>query len=166
MERKGQGTAFHPAPLHHSSYLFQIAHWCCSPASTVSPSFCLSKFKMWSSLVAQWVKDLALSLLQLWLLQWYDSISGLETSACRGCGPPPNFYMCFQVQRVPTFPCLNNWITNRFVCVANCPSFSLNSQNFSNTAGNQRFLHTSVGFQTAKMTPSSQLSTESTCSRS
>ena len=91
MERKGQGTAFHPAPLHHSSYLFQIAHWCCSPASTVSPSFCLSKFKMWSSLVAQWVKDLALSLLQLWLLQWYDSISGLETSACRGCGPPPKF---------------------------------------------------------------------------
>lgn len=41
-----------------------------------------------SPLVAQWIMDLALSLLQLWLLQWYDSISGLETSACRGCGPP------------------------------------------------------------------------------
>ena len=38
-----------------------------------------------SSLVAQWVKDLALSLLSLWLLLRHGSIPDLGISACYGC---------------------------------------------------------------------------------
>ena len=45
--------------------------------------------KIGSFLVAQWVKDLALSLLWLRLLLDAGSIPGPRTSICHGCSPPP-----------------------------------------------------------------------------
>ena len=50
----------------------------------------LSKlYATWSFLAAKQVKDLALSLVWLWLQMWRVSIPGLETSPCYGCDLPP-----------------------------------------------------------------------------